>query len=135
MAFARFDHVAILLPNGKVWVGGNGDQLNPIGQYEGYDPATGTFSILGSSQLVRTTFSANLLANGKVLIIAGSNSFEAVQACELSDPSTGTSIFTDSLSVVRGFQHHSITLPDGRVLVVGGELTTTTPQPAEVYTP
>lgn len=104
-------------------------------EYEEYDPGTGTFSVVGSSQLVRTTFSANLLANGKILIVAGSNSFEAVQGCELFDPTIGVSIFTDSLSVVRGFQHHSITLPDGSVFVVGGELTTTTAQPAELYTP
>jgi hypothetical protein len=135
MAFARFDHFSILLPDGKVWVGGNGDQLNPIAQYEEYDSATGTFSIAGSSQLVRTTFSANLLANGKILVVAGSNSFEAVQGCELFDPATGISIFTDSLSVVRGFQHHSITLSNGTVFVIGGEPTTTTAQPAELYTP
>jgi hypothetical protein len=135
MAFARFDHFSILLPNGRVWVGGNGDQLNPIAQYEEYDPATGIFSVVGSSQLLRTTFSANLLTDGNVLIVAGSNSFEAVQGCELFDPATGLSVFTDSLSVVRGFQHHSITLSDGRVFVVGGEITTTTAQPAELYTP
>lgn len=135
MAFTRFDHFSILLPNGKVWVGGNGDEFNPISQYEEYDPAIGTFSITGSSQMVRTTFSANLLANGKILIVAGLSSLEAVQGCELFDPATGVSVFTDSLSVLRGFQHHSITLVDGRVFVVGGEITTTTAQPAELYTP
>jgi len=135
MAFARFDHFSILLPNGKVWVGGNGDESNPIAQYEEYDPATETFSIAGSSQLVRTTFSVNLLVNGKILIIAGLSSFEAIQGCELFDPGTGVSVFTDSLSVLRGFQHHSITLSDGRVFVIGGEITTTTAQPAELYAP
>jgi hypothetical protein len=79
MAFARFDHFSILLPNGKVWVGEMAISSIQLPNMRNTILRLGPLSVVGSSQLVRTTFSANLLTSGKVLIIAGSSLFEAVQ--------------------------------------------------------
>jgi hypothetical protein len=69
MASARYYHTATLLPNGKVLIAGG---HNPsLATAEVYDPATGTWSPLGSMSSLRTFHTATLLNNGKVLVSGG----------------------------------------------------------------
>ena len=112
---------ATLLADGRVLlVGGDPAQL--------YDPASNTFSVtdsLASAGLDGVDQqSATLLNNGRVLIAGGSNDEVApagrVAAAELYDPGTGGFTATSSMHSPRD-AHAAALLPDGTVLIVGGD--------------
>jgi Galactose oxidase, central domain/Kelch motif len=90
---------------------------------EVFDPATGTFSPTGPMDTPRFFHTATLLANGRVLVVGG-DSFEeprnAMALAEVYDPVAGTWSEVGAMSEPR--QEHTATLlPDGRVLVAGGD--------------
>jgi hypothetical protein len=131
MNAARADHVAVLLPNGKVLIAGgvsNAGPLQPLASAELYDPSTQNFTPTGSMMIPRNSPGAVLLANGKVLIVGGSQNLSA----EIYDPSTG--VFTSAGNMVSGGDPQNALdsrlptlLQDGRVLVEGVN--------AEIYDP
>jgi|SRR5579872_3486471 len=88
-----------------------------------YDPATGTFSNTDGQGLRSYLYlipPANLLLDGRVLFAGGSSDGGNVSQAELYDPATGTFAFTGSMSVARN-GHSATLLPDGSVLVAGGQ--------------
>ncbi|SPE31113.1 Kelch domain protein (fragment) [Candidatus Sulfotelmatomonas gaucii] len=134
MNVARADHVAVLLPNGKVLIAGGVSVAYPVEQplasAEVYDPSTHSFAPTGSMNVPRSSPGAVLLANGKVLVVGGAQDLSA----EIYDPSTGT--FTSAGNMVSAdaadppsiFDFRLPTLlQDGRVLVQGVN--------AEIYDP
>ena len=141
-----FGHTATLLPNGKVLLAGG--FVNSVWDYSGstsfngatlYDSATGVFSGTGNMTTNRGDHTATLLANGKVLIAGGANqdpTGTGLASAELYDPSTGTFTQTGSMAVGR-FLHTATQLQNGKVLIVGGALTSTSDPvaTAEVYDP
>jgi phospholipase C len=68
-----------------------------------------------------------------VLITGGQDSGGYSQTAEIFDPVTGTSVYTGSMSVPR-IQHSATLLPNGKVLIAGGEINDPT-GPAELYDP
>ena len=142
-----YGHTATLLPNGKVLLAGGfvnsvWDYSGISGSYNGatlYDSATGVFSGTGNLTTYRGDHSATLLANGKVLIAGGANqdpTGTGLASAELYDPSIGTFTQTGSMAVGR-FLHTATQLQNGKVLIVGGALTSTSDPvaTAEVYDP
>lgn len=129
LATGRSGHTATLLPNGKVLVSGGTDSSgNSLSSAELYDLATGTWSATGSLVMGRTIHTATLLANGKVLVSGGFNPTDntlryALSFCELYDPATRTWTATGSMSTKRE-GHAATLLPNGKVLVSGGEPST-----------
>jgi sugar lactone lactonase YvrE len=77
-----------------------------------------------------------VLQNGKVLLAAGEAGSNVLNTAELYDPGTGTWSPTGDLNVAR-FSHAEVLLPDGRVLVEGGNGTTSAgiQATAEIYDP
>jgi hypothetical protein len=127
---ARVDQTSTVLANGKVLVAGGYD-LNyngPIASAELYDPGLGTWSATGSMTVERAYQTATLFTSGplsgKVLIAGGDGIIaypnSALASAELYDPSTGTWTATGSMSVARG-SHDATLLPNGKVLVTGGQ--------------
>lgn len=128
MSFARLQHSATLLPNGKVLIagGGNGPDLIDgywvVEQAEQFDPATAQFSPAGT--LARDGPTATLLADGDVLFTGGEsgwdNDFPIVSnTADLARRASG--LFESTGSMAIGREAHAATLlSDGRVLVTGG---------------
>ena len=142
-----YGHTATLLPDGKVLLAGG--FVNSVWDYGGvstsdhgatlYDSATGVFGGTGNMTASRGGHTAILLANGKVLIAGGANqdpTGTGLASAELYDPSTGTFTQTGSMVVGR-FLHTATQLQDGKVLIVGGALTSASGPiaTAEVYDP
>ena len=84
----------------------------------------GTFTATGSMLTARGYHTATLLSNGKVLITGGltptSTAAMLVSAAELYDPASGKFSSTGSMTVPRA-SHAATLLPDGRVLITGGD--------------
>jgi hypothetical protein len=128
---ARWGHTATLLLGGKVLVvggqSGTGDQLASV---ELYDPAAGQWIDTGNMNMVRSGHTATLLPDGTVLVTGGFDIKGAEAAsveggmgrttAELYDPASGRWTTTASMTVPRA-GHTATLLPDGTVLVAGGD--------------
>lgn len=112
----RFLHTATQLHNGNVLV-------RSASSAEVYDASTRTWTTTGPVVAASGEgLTASLLANGKVLIAGGfvpGPSGAVLMRSELYDPATNTWSATGDMNQARTF-FSSITLPDGRVLAVGG---------------
>ena len=102
---SRANHIATLLPNGRVLVaGGYGD----VDSAELFEPASGTWARTCAMNTGRTAgHTATMLTNGKVLVAGGSLGAATLSSTELYDP-TGGAVTTIFLTGV-------VTLPNGAV--------------------
>jgi len=109
---------AVRLFNGQVLVtGGESDSVS-FNSAELYDPASGTFVPTGSANATHFSAPAVLLNNGKVLFTGCAFPFGST--AELYDPSSGTFALTAGGMNTPRCGHSVTSLPDGRVLIVGG---------------
>ncbi len=143
MTAARSGQTATLLANGNVLLAGGQDQNNnTLSSAEIFDSIKGTFAATGSMNSPRNGATATLLANGKVLVTGGdffatpAGSGTILASAEIYDPTTGA--FTDigNMNVPR-FLHTATLLPNGQVLIAGGQYgngTSSTNQ-AELFDP
>jgi hypothetical protein len=121
MVFATTHGTATLLPDGQVLViGGSSPEL--------YNPATGTWAVTGQMNTPRTDATATLLPDGQVLVAGGTSSVTgtfAISSAELYNPATGSWSVTGSMhqgrSSTDGDGASATLLPDGQVLIAGGE--------------
>jgi galactose oxidase-like protein len=146
-------HTATLLPNGQVLVTGGGTSgcaYGGISAAELYNPATGTWSPASGGLAACTTAracragsAATLLGDGDVLVTGGYSGLATTYpvttgSAMLYNPATNSWTPTGSMSTSRADQSSTL-LPDGQVLVAGGESVTkgkiTLLSSAELYTP
>ena len=120
----RFNHIAELLPDGKVLVaGGYFEPGIVMGNAEVFDPATATWSSTGSLRVPRQFHKSAKLLDGRILVVGGLDlNWTPVSWAEVYDPQTGAWGPGGNTSVPR-FSHTVTTLADGRVLVAGGTST------------
>jgi hypothetical protein len=115
-------HTTTKLKDGRVLIAGGGVSYYGDFTAELYVPALGTWEPAGNLNAQRYYHAAVLLPDGKVLVAGGSSGEDAVGAlvsAELYDPATRTWSPTGGLNVAR--RDHTMTLlPNGKVLVVGG---------------
>jgi Kelch motif/Galactose oxidase, central domain len=146
LATGREEHTATLLPNGKVLVaGGTNGRGKVLASAELYDPVRDRWTSAGSMAATRIDATATLLANGKVLVAGGvvfPYPAPSLASAELYDPSTNAWLMAAPMIESRT-RHTATLLPDGRVLVVGGQrfdfhdggLFPGRPSSAEIYDP
>jgi uncharacterized protein (TIGR03437 family) len=133
---ARANGYAVALPSGQVLVAG-GD--NPPQTAELYDPASGKFALTGAPVGGARYFAdATLLSSGEVLISGGfllvGQTEQTTASSELYIPTSASFATAASMNVSRS-GHSSTLLPDGQVLVAGGDSNNVNVASSEVYTP
>lgn len=114
MTVPRAEARAVLLKTGDVLLVGGTPTTgrNPLLTAELYHPSTGTFTLIGATHLSDATGIA-LLNDGRALVLGNSGT-------DLYDPSTKHFTATGAMTVSRS-KFGSALLPDGRVLVAGGQ--------------
>jgi hypothetical protein len=129
------------LPGGRVLVVGGLDGSNmTLSSAEVFDPATNTFSSAGIGSLTTGRYNAAAapLPGGKVLVAGGNNGAVILPNAnaEIFDPATGTfSSAGIGPMVVPRASPAAAPLPDGRVLLAGGNNNTGFLKSAEVFDP
>lgn len=154
---ARGQATAVLLNNGKVLIAGGAVMVNnappssvtpftsqALSSAELYDPATGKFSVTGSMKAARVLPTSTLLPDGRVLIAGGCAGvaigphLTALSSAEIYDPKSGSFISTGDMVTPRCGAQATL-LPNGKVLIVGSLVGTTTSRlgssAAEIYDP
>jgi len=142
MTTPRMQHTATRLADGRVLITGGGTTYgvyNLLKTAEIYDPATGTFTSVGSTAVARGYEQATLISDGRVIItgqaepplLPGDEEF----ATEIFDPATGK--FSRTWSMVHPRMSHSaVALQDGTVLIVNGyDYAVRESLPAEILVP
>jgi N-acetylneuraminic acid mutarotase len=83
MHSGRYDHAAMLMPNGQVMiVGGSSISGYATMPMEFYDPASGTWTSASGLNPPRTLFTVTMLPNGKVLVAGGVDNVESLNSTE-----------------------------------------------------
>jgi len=126
----RIFNAMALLQNGQALVAGGhvinlSGKITTIASAELYSPTTNKWQYTGSLNAARESFTATLLTNGQVLAAGGLYDDPvkgpiALSSAELYNPITGRWTITGSLHTAR-WNHTATLLPDGEVLVAGGE--------------
>lgn len=142
---SRANMTAHLLPDGRILVVGgmyldaNGDPTGARQSVEIYDPATGNSMITGSLPDARFWHTAAPLADGRILVAGGVDIDSAghisgpVTAVTI-DSTTGKVSLTAPLTIARN-QPAAVSLPDGRVLIIGGRNQGNSLNTVEAYLP
>ncbi len=137
---SRSQHTATLLPSGQVLVAGGqytiGASTNRSSA-ELYDPDTGTWSPAATMSTPRALHTATPLPSGKILVAGGriGPSGTAVLAtAEIYHAPTDSWSPVASLVTPRAL-HSAASLPDGRVIVVGGFNGGTSLSSTEIFGP
>jgi hypothetical protein len=141
---AREGAVSVALPDGQVLIAGGWNE-GDLQSAELFDPADDTFTALtaaGSSELQTARYGAvaAALPDGQVLIAGGYNESSGfLQSAELFDPADDAfaalpAAGATELQTAREFAV-AAALPDGRVLIAGGQNNGGSPQSAELFDP
>lgn len=141
MKYARARHTATMLQTGKVLIAGGA----PYYPAELYDPITGAWSLTGNMVTRRYDHVTVRMLDGTVLVAGGRTRNDKqnntndnqwiTNSAELYDPKTNTWAALPNMHFPRA-DFTSALLPDGRVLVIGGQLPNGDVTPTtEIYDP
>ena len=119
--FARSDHSAVLLNDGRVLVIGGNDGPKWIKQSEIYDPLTDRWSLAAQLPVGRTRFTAVTLPDGRVLVAGGlQQPAPATDTTLLYDPATDSWSDGPRMQARRAI-YATVTLPNRDILFIGGQ--------------
>lgn len=144
LTLKRAGHTSTLLPDGRVLLTGGFSQQGSVGWQRStdlYDPKTQTWTAGTNMPASRSGHTADLLANGKVLV-AGGNGGAPANSAILFDPAAnggaGAWSPTSNTLTAGRYQHRSVVLASGKVLLVSGRDGTASSKElasAELYDP
>lgn len=144
MSSTRFLHAAVLLADGRVLVSGgrgapakvhdpDGDGMVRIGDFdvnakgirtaEIYDPKSGKWTAAAKMKRGRYLHTLSLLADGRVLAAGGFSAKHygpGQDSAEIYDPAKNT--WTEQPLIAARGGHRAVTLADGSLLLIGGNL-------------
>ena len=109
---------ATLLPNGRVFVFGDGDARHGAL----YEPEADTWTTTREAGTPRAYHGQSTLADGRVLLTGGTHiakNYYVLRSAEVFDPTTGRWSKAGSMSA-RRTRHAQVSLPGGEVLAIGG---------------
>lgn len=161
---ARFNNTATTLPNGDVLLTGGQSgaaAITALSSAEIYDPVAFRFTVADAMSMARTGHTVTLLASGQVLTVGGLNSSGYLASAEFYDPATGASNVTRPVTgsgpvcpalpimpygttqvlpgqvcpVAARANHTETALPNGKILIAGGNDTAGPLDTAELYDP
>lgn len=133
---ARWYATATSLPNGEVLIAGGADHTNrAIASAELYDPVAGTFASTGTMGTTRIGHTSTLLPSGNVLIAGGTDLANGGSSAEVYDVASGTFTSTGNMTTTAIGRYDALAapLPDGRILIAGGESDTDYVLGAEIF--
>ncbi|MCE7980699.1 MAG: tandem-95 repeat protein [Caldilinea sp. CFX5] len=141
LAIARYEHVTVLLPDGRVLVIGGTQAISGAGadltSTELYNPATNAWQLGPNLSMPRAAATGTLLPNGNVLLVGGEDRGTSLASVEIFDPDANTWTPAASMGTPR-HGHTTTLLKNGQVLVIGGA-TRASSDPAlsnaEIYNP
>jgi len=137
MTVPRVSHTVTLLADGTVLAAGGDIGIfspGPFASTEIYNPASGVWTAAGNLATARIYHTATRLPNGSVLVAGGESLISPIvveATAEIYDPAAHTWSATESMSVARA-GHGATLLPNGKVLLAGGDSSTPS---AEIYDP
>lgn len=128
---ARRGHAAAMLADGRVLVAGGRDaDGEPMSSAEIYDPSTGQWTLTAPMSIGRIGHTMTTLTDGRVLVAGGTSrgpsgasggqTIRPDASAEIFDPKTNAWKATASMRTAR-FEHTATALPDGKVLIAGGQ--------------
>lgn len=133
MQVGRVLHAAVKLPDGRVMISGGASGLDSgTSSTEIWDPSSGKWSYVASSNSQHAAHTMTLLPDGRVLVVGGF----LVKTIEWYEPATDHwTLSTEELPDNLG-GHTTTTLTDGRLLIAGGGKDWTDSDPGSyVYDP
>jgi N-acetylneuraminic acid mutarotase len=121
----------VLLNDGRVFVAGGRDaDGEPMASAEIYDPASGQWTMSAPMSIGRIGHSMSILKDGRVLVVGGTSrgpsgasggqTIRPDASAEIFDPKTNTWKATGAMRTAR-FEQTATALPDGKVLIAGGQ--------------
>jgi len=139
MEDGRYNHTAMLLPDGSVLIAGgqqDGEDVPAcLSSCELYDPASAAWRRTADLASVRSSHTATLLEDGRVLVAGGQDRRRELATVEIYDPGSGCWSPAEPMTQ-RRMGHTATRLEDGRVLVAGGvDVQWDTLTGSEIYDP
>jgi N-acetylneuraminic acid mutarotase len=143
LSVGRTFHSATMLSSGSVLVvGGLGGgswvgyvKVAPLASTELYDPQTNAWSTQGSLNAARYGQTATQLPNGEVVGICGGGPAGEAPSVEIFDPSSGTWTAAAPGMTLSPDGHTTTLLPDGKLLITGGETQQAALSSSEIFIP
>jgi N-acetylneuraminic acid mutarotase len=144
MSTGRADPTATRLPDGRVLIAGGSSGpagSEAVNSADIYDPTSGMFSFAAAMTDPRAQAAAAVLPDGRVLVTGGFEDNSEHNTAELYDPATGqwsSAGFMNRYRATWGIYQlgglFALALPNGKVLVGGGDGQSTDPT-TELYNP